>query len=265
MLICKNLNASYFYSKFQKEVLTNVSICLKKGEFVCLAGPNGSGKSSLLKILAGLEGSKKDSLRITSAEIEPVINEIIKIHNLRIKEKARHIAFMEQDEKSAWDSSVLDTILTGRFAWSGTNYTAKDLKIAKSSAETLNITNLLERNIYSLSGGEFQKVRIARSLAQNPEYLLLDEPCSGLDLSYEPLLLETLKKIAHERNIGILISIHNLNLAARFADKIILLPPKKASIAGNPEEIITPENLLNTYGTKMEIFKHPILNIPQIL
>ena len=105
--------------------------------------------------------------------------------------------------------------------------------------EDLQILHLENRLVNSLSGGEFQKVRIARALVQNPRFILLDEPASSLDFVFEPELMEFLKNAAHTKNIGILISVHNVNLAIRFADKIMLLPKNQPVIFGEPSKIIT--------------------------
>lgn len=263
MLSCKNLSASYFYGKKSHPVLADVSLELNPGELVCIAGPNGAGKSTLLTLMAGLEGKFSDNLKIVSASQEPSIDGR-KIPELTRKECAQHIAFLSQSEYPAWDSTVLDTILTGRFAWSGTNYSEEDIQIAKEAACLLNITELLSRSVLNLSGGEYQKVRIARCLAQKPEYLLLDEPCAGLDFFTEPELLQTLREICIQQNIGILLSIHNLNLAAQFADRLILLPEQKPAISGTLNEVFTEKKLSRTYNREVKIYHHPILKIPQI-
>lgn len=251
MLECKNLSAFYLSGKEEKTVLKDLSIQLNKNEFVCLAGPNGSGKTTLLKLACGLEGTKRSPLKISGNSTFQIDGS--KVCDLKEKERARRIAYLQQSETSAWDTKVLQMILTGRFAWSGTNYTKDDIRIAREAAELLEISNLLDRNIYSLSGGEFQKVRIARAVCQQTDYILLDEPCAALDISYEPKLLEILKNLSQEQNKGILISIHDLNLACRFADRIILLPPAKPAICGTVHEIITEENLEKTYGVPLKI------------
>lgn len=264
MLKCKRLSASWISGKKSFEVLNNVSVELNQGEFVCLSGPNGGGKSTLLKILSGLEGIKGSGLKITSAETEPEAD-VIKISTLNRRQIAQKISFMEQSEHSAWNMTVRNMILTGRYAWNGTNLSSKDYEEAEKSAEILGISPLLDRFVYSLSGGEFQKVRIARAVCQKPSYLLLDEPCAALDITSEPSLLETLKNLSRTQNMGILISIHNVNLAARFADRMILLPPHKSEISGTVPEVFTEKNLSETYGQQIQIFNHPVLNIPQIL
>lgn len=263
MLECKNISAGYISGKQIFPVLKNVSINIQQGEFNCLAGPNGGGKSTLLKLLSGIEDGKKDSLKILSAEKVPSLDGK-PISEFSRSEISKRISFMEQTEFSAWDVTVRNMLLTGRFAWSGTRYTDEDFSIVEMTADLLGIGKLLDKSVYNLSGGEFQKARIARSLCQKPDYLLLDEPCAGLDISCEPELLELLKNISRSQKTGILISIHNINLAARFSDRMILLPSSESQICGTPEEIMTAENLKKTYGKSLNLYTHPILNIPQI-
>ena len=116
----------------------------------------------------------------------------------------------------------------------------------------LNLTQFSLRNIHSLSGGEFQKVRLARALAQTPRFLLLDEPAANLDYVYEPHLMALLRDTAHSKNLGVLAAVHDINLAARFADRIILLPPKKSVLSGTPSDIMNTDNLKYTFGVDFE-------------
>lgn len=270
ILQCKNLNASYKNKKNSFPVLSSVSAKVEQGKLVCLIGANGSGKSSLLNILSGLGGKKTDLLQITDAELLPQISDeggnlkTFEIQKMNRLETAKKIGFMAQSEYSAWNTTVLDTILTGRFAHSGTDYTKQDYELAEEAASLLNISELLNRSTFSLSGGEYQKVRIARTIAQNPAFILLDEPCAGLDFSYEPNLLTTLKKIAETKNAGILLSIHDLNTAARFADELILLSKNSPSIQGSVESVFTEKNLSAAYKSDFKIFNHPVLNCPQV-
>lgn len=234
----ENLNFSYG----EKQILKNINITLHKGEFVCLCGANGSGKTTLLR------------------QIEKSANKNAKIKNA---------AFLKQSEFCAWNSTVFNFILTGRFMWTNGHYSKNDFAVVKESAQILGIANLLERSVYSLSGGEMQKTRIARILAQQTDFLLLDEPCANLDFTVENELLSFLKKFSKDENKGVLISIHDLNSASRFADRIELLLPleKNANgglISGNAEEIFCPEIMEKAFGSGIKIFSHPIYKCPQI-
>lgn len=267
-LFCKNLSASYKTGSQTKQILNNVSIEIEQGEFICLCGPNGSGKSTLLTILAGL-GNTISNLKITGAEQEPSImhnSRYTKLSDFTQKQIAQNIAFMQQNEYSTWDFTVKELILQGRYSYSKNGwYSQNDHEIVEKIIHKINLTEYAERNIHSLSGGEFQKVRIARALAQTPKFLLLDEPGSSLDFIYEPKLLESLKKIAKEEDIAVLISIHDVNLASRIADKIAFLPPQKPLICDTVENIFTEENLLYTYNTELQIYEHSVYNKKQVL
>lgn len=255
-LSCSNICAKYS----EKEVLKNISFALKQGEFICLCGPNGSGKSTLLSVLAGLNDN---SLSVSAGEI--LIDEKTPVKSLSRKECAKLIAYMQQTEFSTWDFSVFDFVLQGRFAYSKNGWFSKnDELLVKNILEELDLAPFSERKIHSLSGGEFQKVRIARALAQEPSFLLLDEPASNLDFVYEPKLLELLKKIAAEKNIGIIISIHDINLAARYADKLALLPVQSELFFGSTEQVFTEEKLSKTFNTTLQTYTHPIYNKLQV-
>ena len=267
-LFCKNLSANYKTGSQTKQILNNVSIEIEQGEFVCLCGPNGSGKSTLMTILADL-GNTISNLKITGAEQEPSImhnSRYTKLSDFTQKQIAQNIAFMQQNEYSTWDFTVKELILQGRYSYSKNGwYSQNDHEIVEKIIHKMNLTEYAERNIHSLSGGEFQKVRIARALAQTPKFLLLDEPGSSLDFIYEPKLLESLKKIAKEEDIAVLISIHDVNLASRIADKIAFLPPQKPLICDTVENIFTEENLLYTYNTELQIYEHSVYNKKQVL
>lgn len=257
ILQTKNLTASYT----KKPVLNQVSLDLKRGEFVCLCGPNGSGKSTLLSLLANLGDS---SLKITSVELKPSVDNKA-LAEMPRKEVSKLISFMTQEEFSTWDFSVFDVVLSGRYAFTKNGYyTQEDKTLAKQALEETGLTDFADRSVHELSGGEFQKVRIARTICQNPEFMLMDEPASSLDFVYEPELLTLLQQQAHKKNRGVLITIHDINLAARYADRIILLPPQHPAISGTVEEVFTSENLSKTFGKKLKTYMHPVYNKLQV-
>ncbi len=236
---CSNLSASYG----KKLVLQNVSLSIEQGEFACLCGPNGSGKSTLLSLLAGLPSP---SLHQTDGSISPDARKLSR------RDAAHLIAYLQQNETCAWDFPLLDYVVQGRFSYTGRTgaYSPEDYQIARDSLAQLNLEALEKRTVHSLSGGEFQKVRIARALTQQPAFLLLDEPAANLDFVYEPRLMALLASLAHERKIGILASVHDVNLAARYADKMHMLCPAGTSgiLSGTPEQIMNTQTLEKIYG-----------------
>ncbi|MGN0729431.1 ABC transporter ATP-binding protein [Treponema sp.] len=236
------------------QILFDVTLSVGKGEFVCLTGQNGSGKSTLLSIMAGIQtepvwGNKAKSVPILA---------------LPLKQRAKTVSYMQQKEFPAWNFTVRDIVLTGRFPHTGFTgvYTSNDFCAADKAIETLGIKNLADRNILELSGGELQKARIARCLAQETEFMILDEPTAGLDFTCQEELMELLKRIAQETDKGILISIHDINTAARFSHRMALLPKQKPCITGKPDQLMTESLLSAVYGADIKICTHPIYKTP---
>ena len=269
-LKCESLSAGYD----SKLVVNNISFSLFSGDFIPLCGPNGSGKSTLLSVLASLA---EKSLKIQGGTVliskdanEP--HNLIPLSSLSPKERAKKIAYTQQTETSTWDFTVFDFVLQGRFAYSKNGwYSDEDEKIAQESLQELGLSDFSTRTIHSLSGGEFQKVRIARALTQQPAFMLLDEPAANIDFVYEPKLLDFLKALAGRKNIGIILSIHDVNLAALYAKKIALLSPCSESdsassnlLFGPTEELFTEENLSKAFDTKLHTYTHQIYNKLQV-
>ena len=265
-LFIENLNAFYGDTK----IFSDCTFSLQPGELVCLVGPNGSGKSTLLSVLAGinLDGLKtfsKSSETIPGPLLKMKTGNFVPVSSLSRKQTAAVISYLQQDEFSTWNFSVMDYVLQGRFCHAeNANYSIEDENIAKEAMEQTGISILAERSIHSLSGGEFQKVRIARCLCQESMFFLFDEPAANLDFVYEPKLLEQLKKIAHEKNKGILVSIHDLNLAARFADRLLLLKKGEPLIQGKPAEVFTEKTIAGVYEWECSVYLHPVFNCLQV-
>ena len=249
-LTVQKVSASYG----AKTILRDISLDLTAGDFTCLCGPNGAGKTTLLNVMAGLaEADLKVSGEVFLGDLE--------LSKLPRRSAARLIAFMQQNEFSEWNFTVKDFVLQGRYSHSnGGHYAAADYEVVDGVLRDLDLSAFADRNIHELSGGEFQKVRLARAFAQCPRFLLLDEPAANLDYVFEPHLMQLLCDTAHKKNIGILAAVHDINLAARFADKILLLPPaaasenasKKSVLYGSPSDIMNPDNLKYTFGVDFE-------------
>lgn len=240
-----------------KSILKNVSFEIGRGEVVALCGKNGAGKSTLLSIMAGVSGAELN----VGGE---VLLDGKKITDYKRKDLAKKLAFMEQAEYSTWDFLVEDFVLQGRFAYSKNGYYSDgDYEVVRKVMEDVGILEFAGRTVHTLSGGEFQKVRIARSLAQEPEFMLLDEPAANLDFVYEPQLMELLVKIAEEKKIGIVLSMHDVNMAGNYCSKMILLPPASPVIFGNVKEVLTLENLKTTFGVEFEQTDGRLLFLPR--
>ena len=271
-----NLSASYG----DKTVLSDVSFSLQQGDFICLCGPNGAGKSTLLSTMAGVaEAGLKASGQVVWFRYDALETMVVEyVARRRVSkpprlELAKLIAYLQQNEYSEWNFLVRDYVLQGRYAHSnGGHYAAADYEVVDGVLGELGLSDFSQRYIHELSGGEFQKVRLARALAQTPHFLLLDEPAANLDYVYEPHLMKLLRDTAHKKNLGVLAAVHDINLAARFADKILLLPPasstsaapdtsnnsetsssnKKSVLFGTPSDIMNTDNLKYTFGVDFE-------------
>ena len=245
-----NLNASYK----ENSILCDINFTVSQGEFVCLCGPNGAGKTTLLSVMAGVSDAKlKVDGEVQWFRYDASHHSTTGVSKPPRRELARLLAYMQQNEYSEWDFLVRDYVLLGRYAHTRYgNYSAADYAVVDGVLAELGLSDFATRNIHSLSGGEFQKIRLARALAQTPKYLLLDEPAANLDYVFEPHLMQLLRDTAHSKNLGILAAVHDINLAARFTDRIILLPPKKSVLSGSPSDIMNTDNLKYTFGVDFE-------------
>ncbi len=238
--------ADFNFSYGDHKVLSDISFSLEPGDFVCLCGPNGAGKSTLLSALSESSGIKNS------------------------KERAAKISFLSQNETALWDYSVFDTVLSGRFCHTGLlgNFSKEDYRVTKEIIQEFGLEELSEKSVHEISGGEFQKVRLARSFAQGSDFLLLDEPLSSLDFIASGKFMKLLKEKCREYKKAVVVSIHDINMAARFADKVVLLGKctgtSQICLQGTAGEIFTSENLSLVYGTEVKVYKHPELGIPQI-
>lgn len=251
MLKAENLCFSY-----QKSVINNVSIDIKKNELVVLLGPNGSGKSTLMKMLAGL-------LTPTNGKIF-LSNRLLT--NISRRELAKEIGYVAQETRVEFPLSVFEFILQGRFAYGrGVGFEQeKDFSAAHQAMELTAITEFNARQLNELSGGERQRVFLARALAQKPNLLLLDEPTANLDIAYQVATLKLLSKLTSQEGLTVLLITHEINLASEFADKILLLKDGKIFSQGSPSEVLTKDVLETVFETTLLVDKHPSSNTPRI-
>lgn len=232
-----------------KSVLKDISFSVEKGQFISIIGPNGSGKSTLLKNLANIYLPLKGDIEIDGKNIS----------NYNKKELARKIALVPQDTTISYDFSVFDVALMGRFPYIGRfeKESENDYKMVVEALKLTNTFHLRDRSINEISGGERQRVIIARALIQEPEIIFLDEPTSHLDINHQIDLLTILKNLNKEKNTTIILVIHDINLACRYSDKIVLMDDGKILSEGNPEEVITRENIEEAYGLNVIIEENP--------
>jgi len=238
-------DVSFSYNSIQ--ALDNVNFIANQGEILGLIGPNGSGKTTLLRCINRALKPKLGAILINGEDIS----------NFERREIAMKIGVVPQYSKT-FPFSVLDAILMGRFPHinrlGGEN--VDDLKAVRHAMELTGTLPLAERLIDELSGGELQKVILARALAQTPEVLLLDEPTTHLDVNHQLEVLELIKKITKTKGLITILVSHNLNLAARYCDKLMLLNSGKVSSIGSVSEILTPQKIRDAFHVDVEIKYH---------
>ncbi|MHB9343985.1 ABC transporter ATP-binding protein [Fusobacterium polymorphum] len=238
----KKLNYSYG----KKEVLKELSLDIDKNKLTGIIGPNGCGKSTLAKNIIKYINGKFESFKIMDTDIRELTH----------KKIAQLISYIPQKSIIIPNISVFDYVLLGRFpllknSWD--NYSEQDYEIVEKNINLLNIRELKDRNIETLSGGELQKALLARALAQEAKILLLDEPTSALDLNNAVEFMKILKNISIKKNISVIIIIHDLNLASLFCDSLIILKDGRFIEKGSPKEVINEANIKSVYNLDCKV------------
>ncbi|QGP93874.1 Ferric enterobactin transport ATP-binding protein FepC [Neomoorella glycerini] len=239
------------FSYSSRPVLREISFTVARGEFLAILGNNGAGKSTLLKCLN----------KILKAERGTILIEKDNLCQLSRLDVARKIGYVAQRGESS-RVTVFDAVLLGRKPHIKWDVSSQDLEVVHRVLRLLDLGELSLRYLDELSGGELQKVVMARALAQEPRVLLLDEPTSNLDLKNQLEVLRTVKKAVREQNLAAVVVMHDLNLALRFADKFLLLKNHTVFACGG-EEIMTPENIASVYGVPVALER--MRNIPVVV
>jgi len=245
-LILKNIS----YKAGDVNILNDVSLSVEKGEIVSLVGPNGAGKSTLLNILTG-------DINPDSGE---VFYENFNLNELNILDRSFYRSVMSQSQQIVFDFSVKEIIEMGWLDKGNAQFSEHFDQAVLNISSVCQLDNLLERKFNRLSGGEQRRVHFARTLLQlwrpsdsmDPAYMLLDEPTANLDLYFEIKLMEIIKKKA-VNNVGVFLILHDLNLAAKFSDKIALINKGKIVSYGTPREVLKPNILEEIYNLKMDV------------
>ncbi|MGI6456406.1 MAG: heme ABC transporter ATP-binding protein [bacterium] len=245
-----------------RNLLDQVTIQIQPGQILCIVGANGAGKSTLLKALAG--------------DIIPTSGEVL-LHDRPLQEwnplaLAQQRAVMPQSSTLSFPFRVEEVVAMGRAPFEGQCSQSQNLEMVRSAMRTAGVAHLQGRIYTTLSGGEQQRVHLARVFAQlspgtqdtHPTFLLLDEPTSNLDLQYQYAVLHAVRKLT-QSNTGVVMVLHDLNLASLFADRIVILKQGHLVFEGVPEEALTPENLSYAFQIRTHLIRHPETGTPYVI
>ena len=236
-------------------VLSSVSFEARPGEVSGLIGPNGAGKSTLLRVLAGLIQPYAGSVTLGDTPIG----------RIKPRERARQIAYMPQYD-AAHPFTALQTVLMGRYTHLGRFELEgrRDVQIARDAMARTETGQFENRQLDRISGGERQRVILARALAQQARIILLDEPSASLDLKHRLSMMETLQSEVVERNVAVVAALHDVSLAGRYCDRLILLSDGAIAAEGAPATVLTSDNLRRVFGVETEVRTDPESGRPQV-
>ncbi len=237
-------------------VLEGTEFSVENGDLVALLGANGAGKSTLLRCISRV-------LQPTGGQIFLDGRELQKLNSI---EAARLMAVVPQETTADFDFTVEEIVFMGRFPYLRRfqKESQDDREIVQRAMEMTGVSHLSDRSIATLSGGEKQRVIMARAVSQQPEVLLLDEPTANLDIGYQSMFLELASRLNREQGITIIAAIHDINLAVHHFNRFILLSGGRVLSAGRAEEVITPENIQNSYGVPASTYRHPLHGVLQV-
>ncbi|MDO5411818.1 MAG: ABC transporter ATP-binding protein [Lachnospiraceae bacterium] len=237
-------NITYSYGRTSKNVLEDISFKIEPGECIAVLGNNGAGKSTLLKCIDRICPAGKGTVVVNGKDV----------FQMNGRQMACHIAYVAQNA-AAVNMTVFDTVLLGRRPYIKWDVSEKDQKIVNEILSQMKLEDYALRTVSELSGGEAQKVMLARALAQQPQFLLLDEPTSNLDPRNQHEVLQVVRKIAKEHHICVAIIIHDLNLAVRYCDRFLFLKDSHVYAYGG-REVMTSEVIEAVYGMQVQIIQH---------
>lgn len=242
MIEAKEIGKQYL----DKQVLQAIDLSLPKGELIAFIGPNGAGKSTLLSIMSRLQGTFSGQLYIDDGEIRAWDS----------KELAQRLAILKQSNQVQARITVAELVAFGRFPYSRGRLTTADQQLIADALAEMSLTELAEEEIQTLSGGQLQRAYIAMILAQDTEYILLDEPLNNLDMNHANQMMHLLRSLVAKLGKTVLLVIHDINFAAGFADKIVALKGGRLFKIGTPTEVITPAVLGELYEMKVNVIDY---------
>ena len=234
------------YGYSAQTVFRDISIDVKSGEVVSIVGKNGAGKSTLIKCINHILKPRKGTVLIDDSDVA----------HMPQRKRAQRFGYLSQKNEQLFPTTVFDVVLTGRYPHSPLKFTRRDEEITAEVLAMMELDVFAQRPFNRLSGGEQQQVLIARALAQGADILLFDEPTNNLDLKHQLQIMRLIRKLAREQNITSIIAIHDLNFAASFSDRVIVLHNGKVFANGTPIEVFTPDMVQEAFGVPVKIYDH---------
>lgn len=237
-------------------ILDRLEFDISRGQRVALLGANGAGKTTLLRCISKALKPSGGAIFLESRDLK----------SLSPRDLARTMAVVPQETGTDFDFTVEETVLMGRLPYLKrfTPRETRERSIARQAMAMTGVSHLAKRSITTLSGGEKQRVIIARAICQEPQILLLDEPTANLDLGYQHGLLELISGLNRKQGITVIAAIHDLNLATRFFDRMLLLSEGEVLACGTAEEVVTPELIKTAYGVDAFVYRHPLTGSLQV-
>ena len=253
MLSLQKISAGYD----GKLVLQDVTLDIAPGEFVGLIGPNGSGKTTLLRVISGVLPTRQGDVFLQGR----------RLREMRRRDVAKIVAHLLQDQAGGLPFPVREVVLMGRWPHLPRlgRETEHDLAVAHHAMELAGVLQLADRPIAELSGGERQRALIAMCLAQEPQLLLLDEPTSHLDIGRQLSVLNLIRYLSRRAGMTVVGVFHDLNLAAEYCDRLVLLDQGRAAALGTPADVLTCETIRGVYGVEVIIGRNPISDSPHVI
>lgn len=232
-----------------KLVLDGITFEVNEGEIIGILGPNGCGKTTLLKNLNKNLSPNSGCVMLDGTDLEEIVK----------RDVAKSIAVVPQTNEIQFAFSVRDIVAMGRMPFQGmlSGENADDKRIVDQAIESTGLTELADRHINTMSGGERQRVIIARAIAQTPKIILMDEPTLHLDISMQFDALNLVQRLAKENGLTVVIVSHDLPMVARYCDRILMIHDHRIHALGTPEEVLTPENMRTVFNVDADLVKDP--------
>lgn len=240
----------------RRDVLSDLTFQVPAGAFFIIIGPNGSGKTTLLKLMAGLLGVQQGQMAVLSRPLEAY----------SARELARRMAYVSQNAPITFGFTVMQVVMMGRAPHLGMLgfEGERDIELALEAMQLAGVDHLAERRLDQLSGGERQRVFIARAICQQPAVMLLDEPTAALDLAHQVRVMDLMTRLKGDKGMTVVMVSHDLNLAAMYADQLLLLDRGRIAGHGSPHEVLRFDLLEKVYGCALLVDKSPLGDHPSV-